>query len=233
MHRLDDVVIFTRIVEHRSISRAAQLLHMSPSAVSRRLSRLEEDLKIRLFNRSTHHLSLTEGGNIFYDHCIKGLLEIERGVSSAEAAVEKISGTLRVHASQGVGESLVAPAIIEFVKQYNDTSVELEINEAPVNLLERKFDVSIRGKNFTDEGLDGVSSLSCVELLKAPYAICASPDYLARGRPLRHPSDLKMHNCLIHTAQLMPNEWWFTEGKKKLQGQGARQFHHEQRERDL
>jgi len=65
MRKLDDVVIFMRIVEQKSISGAAHLLHLSPSAVSRRLTRLEGDLKLHLFNRSTHHLSLTEGGTVF------------------------------------------------------------------------------------------------------------------------------------------------------------------------
>lgn len=215
MRRLDDLIIFTRIVEEKSITAAAKALHLSPSAVSRRLSRLEKDLRFPLFNRSTHHVSLTAGGNVFYEHCVKGLAEIKKGIAFAEDSIHEIGGALKVHASLGVGQAVVAPAIIEFMKVHPDVSVELEITDESVNVLERKLDVSIRGKNFTGEGLDNVASLSCVELLKAPYAICAAPSYLANSAPLRKPSDLASHNCLIHTTQLMPDEWLFLEGGRE------------------
>lgn len=215
MRKLDDLVIFTRIVEEKSITAAAKALHLSPSSVSRRLSHLETELRFPLFNRSTHHVSLTAGGTVFYEHCIKGLAEIKRGISLAEESNQGIGGSLKVHASLGVGQSIVASAIVEFIKVHPDISVELEISDEAVNLLERKLDVSIRGKNFTGEGLENVASLSCVELLKAPYVICAAPSYLANSMPLRKPSDLGSHNCIIHTTQVMPDEWLFIEGRRE------------------
>ena len=211
MPKLDDLLIFARIVEEKSITAAAKVLHLSPSSVSRRLSRLEKNLRFPLFNRSTHYVSLTSGGSIFYEHCVKALDEIKNGIAAAEESNQGAGGALRVHASLGVGQSVVAPAIIEFMKMHPDISVHLEITDESVNLLQRKLDVSIRGKAFTGEGLENVASLSCVELLKAPYAICAAPAYLANSPLLRKPSDLASHNCLIHTTQVMPDEWLFRD----------------------
>lgn len=216
MQRLDDIIFFTRIVEENSMTAAAKALHLSPSVVSRRLSRLEKDLGLSLFNRSTHHVSLTTGGRVFYEHCVKGLAEIKRGIASAEDTNQAITGQLRVHATLGVGQSVVAPAIVEFMKGHPGISVELEISDEAVNILKQKFDVSIRGKNFSGEGLENVASLSSVDLLKAPYVICAAPIYLTKSKPLQKPADLAVHNCLIHTTQVMPDEWLFRERGKEI-----------------
>jgi DNA-binding transcriptional LysR family regulator len=211
VRNLDDLFVFAQVVEKKSITAAAKALRMSPSAVSRRLARLEEGLKVRLINRSTHHMSLTEGGRVFYRHCVRGLAEFERGISSTEGLNDELTGLLRIHASLGVGQCIVAPAIVDFAKAYPDIRIELEVSDAPVNLLEQNLDVSIRGKAFTDEGLNNIISVQSVELFSAPYVICCAPSYLAGSPPLRVPRDLPAHNCLIHTAQIMADEWWFVE----------------------
>src|SRR4051812_6613781 len=95
--RLDDIFVFIRIVDEKSITGAARALHMTPSAVSRRLARLESELQFRLIHRSTHHLSLTEADRIFYEHCLKGIGEIDLGKNIAEDAASGLSGALRVH----------------------------------------------------------------------------------------------------------------------------------------
>lgn len=219
---LDDMVVFAEVVEQNSITAAAKALRMSPSAVSRRLARLEEDLGIRLINRSTHHMSLTEGGSILYRHCSRGLSEFEKGISSAEELNRDASGLLRIHAALGVGQCIVVPTILEFAKAYPSIRIELEVSEGPVNLLEEDLDVSIGGKAFADEGMGDLVSVSSVELFSAPYMICASEEYLKGGPPLKAPEDLANHNCLLHTAQLMAGEWWFTEdaGDKKVKVSG-------------
>ena len=203
-------MIFAQVVEKRSITAAAKALGLSPSAVSRRLARLEDNLHVRLINRSTHHMSLTEGGRIFYHHCARGLAEFERGLSFAEDLNEDVSGLLRVHATLGVGQCIVTPAIIDFAKAYPAIRIELDISDRAVNLLEQNLDVSIRGKAFTDEGLSQVVSVGSVQLFSAPYVICGAPEYFAHSPSLDKPADLVAHNCLIHTTQIMASEWWFS-----------------------
>jgi DNA-binding transcriptional LysR family regulator len=216
VRNLDDLVVFAQVVERRSITAAAKALRMSPSAVSRRLARLEESLHLRLINRSTHHMSLTEGGRVFYRHCARGLAEFDLGMSVAEDLNEETSGLLRIHASLGVGQCIVAPAIIDFAKAYPNIRIELNVSDTRVNLLEQNLDVSIRGKAFTDEGLSNVVSIDSVQLFSAPYVICAAPEYLAANQPLDKPSDLVAHNCLIHTTQITADEWWFTEDDRDV-----------------
>lgn len=216
LRHLDDLFVFAQVVEKSNITAAAKALRMSPSAVSRRLTRLEESLQLRLINRSTHHMSLTEGGRIFYRHCVRGLAEFERGTSFAEGLNEEVSGLLRVHAALGVGQCIVAPAIIDFAKTYPNIRIELEVSDAAVNLLEQNLDVSIRGKAFTDEGLGQLVSIGFVQLFNAPYVICGTRAYLEQAPPLDKPADLTSHNCLIHTAQIMANELLFTERGKDI-----------------
>jgi DNA-binding transcriptional LysR family regulator len=217
MENLNDVLVFVRVVEKGSFSTAAKELGLSAAAVSRHINQLELSLGVQLLKRSTRHLTVTDAGADFYKRCRDLVQGLEQARNAAMAFSTELKGLLRVHATLGVGQRLVAPAVNEFLQEYRDLSVELTIGTEPVNLLERGLDVVIRSAYLTD------SSLSCRELGGVLYSICASRAYLEKHGTPRMPQDLAQFNCIIHTGQPAPNEWLFTtaEGRETVVVSGS------------
>jgi DNA-binding transcriptional LysR family regulator len=206
MENLSDIVVFVRVVEQQSFTAAARDLNLSPTAVSRHISHLEEALGIQLIKRSTRRLVLTDVALDFYEQCARILRELEKARSMASAHNAEIKGRLRVHATLGLGQRLVAPAVREFLSHYPELNIDLTIGPHAVNVIEEGFDVVIRSAQIND------SSLALRELSPVRYAVCATPGFLARfGKPAE-PRDLKNYNCLIHAGQTRANEWRFEEG---------------------
>lgn len=208
MDNLSDIVVFVRVVEKQSFTAAARDLNLSPSAVSRHISHLEEGLGIQLIKRSTRRLVLTDIAVDFYEQCARIMRDLEKARSMASAHNVEIKGTLRVHATLGLGQRLVAPAVREFLSHYPDLNIDLTIGPHAVNVIEEGFDVVIRSAQIND------SSLALRELSPVRYSICATPGFLAKFGPPAEPRDLKNFNCLIHAGQTRANEWRFEEGNE-------------------
>lgn len=206
MDNLGNIAVFVRVVEKQSFTAAARDLKMSPSAASRHISHLEETLGIQLIKRSTRRLVLTDVGADFYEQCARILRDLERARGMASAHNAEIKGTLRVHATLGLGQRLVAPAVREFLSHYPELNIDLTIGPHAVNVIEDGFDVVIRSAQIND------ASLAQRELSPVRYAICATPGFLAKAGVPTSPRDLKGFNCLIHTGQTRPNEWRFDDG---------------------
>ena len=209
MENLEDIVVFARVVEKGSFTAAGKELRKSTSAVSKHVSRLEDSLSLKLLHRSTHHLVLTESGAIFYEHCTRIIAELEQARADAAGLSGEVKGLLRVHSSPGVGQSLVAPAIADFVETYETASVELTISEITANVMRRGVDIMVCSRYF---GQDSTfhSSLIGRDLGPTPYVVCAAPAYFARAGIPASPRELQSHNCLMHiTQKRKPNEWQF------------------------
>ncbi|MBZ7926346.1 LysR family transcriptional regulator [Ensifer adhaerens] len=204
---LNDIVVFARVVQHGSFTTAAKLFGKSPSYMSKHVTQLENALKLTLLNRSTHNVFLTDAGSVFFDHCVRILSEIEAAKADASGLGSELIGTLRVHSTPGVGQALVAPAIIDFNALYPTVKVELTVSASSVNLMERGVDVVIGSRDFDDDD-SFHTGLFERKLGPAPYVICAAPSYLEKHpRPVK-PDDLRHHNCLIHTTQKPnPRHW--------------------------
>ena len=200
---LSDIVVFVRVVEKQSFTAAARDLNLSPSAVSRRITHLEEDLGVQLIKRSTRRLVLTEIAIEFYEQCARILHDLDQARGIASAQNLEVKGVLRVHATLGLGERLIAPAVREFLTLHPDLQVDLTIGPHAVNVLEERYDLVIRSAQVSD------SSLAVRELGPIRYTLCATPAFLAEHGTPADPQDLKNFNCLIHTGQTRPNEWRF------------------------
>jgi DNA-binding transcriptional LysR family regulator len=213
MENLADLVVFTRVVETRSFTAAGKALHMSTSAVSKHVARLESELSLKLLQRSTHHLMTTESGAVFYAHCVKILSALETARADAAGMTGEVKGLLRVHSTSGVGLNLVAPATIDFAQAYESVTVDLAIGELPIDLTNRRLDVIIASRHFGQDDPKVYDTMASRNLGPMPYVVCASPGYLARhGRP-ESPYDLASHSCLIHVTQKRnPDEWFFASG---------------------
>ncbi|MFQ5773456.1 MAG: LysR family transcriptional regulator [Kiloniellaceae bacterium] len=204
MDRLSAMAVFARVVEAESFSAAARELGLSKSAVSKQVSRLEDRMSVRLLNRTTRRLSLTEAGAAFYQACRRVVAEAE----AAELAVTHLAaaprGRLKINAPMSFGVRHVGPALPEFMARYPEVAVDMVLNDRVVDLVEEGFDVGIRIVRLRD------SSLIARRLAPNRRVLCAAPAYLAaRGAPLSI-EELSEHECLLYSYQVPDDSWRFT-----------------------
>jgi len=196
--------LFVRAVQDGSFSAAARSLDLSPSAVSKQIGRLEDHLGVRLLNRTTRRLSLTEEGRAFYERCARIVAEIEEAEEWALARRGTARGKLRVASTVAFAKHQLMPLLPEFMNRYPEVDVALEVTDRPVDLVEEGVDVAIR---FTEQLSD--PSLVARRLAVNRRLICAAPAYLeAHGVP-HTPQDLARHNCLTLYTISSFNDWTF------------------------
>jgi DNA-binding transcriptional LysR family regulator len=203
MEHLTGMAVFAKVAETKSFSAAAERLGLSKSAVSKHITRLERALKARLLNRTTRRLSLTEVGATFYEHCARMLAEAE----AAELAVSRLyaapRGVVRITSPAAFGNVQVAPAIPDLIARYPELTVQVVMNDRPVDLVEEGYDVAIR---VTDQPPPGVVAR---KLMTVRWIVCAAPAYLREHGTPRAPQDLKEHNCLFYSFLESSIEWRF------------------------
>lgn len=203
MDRAQEMAIFSKVVEEESFSGAARVMRLTPSAVSKQISRLEDRLGVRLLNRTTRRLSSTEEGAAFYQRCVRILTDIEE----AELAVSRLHaaprGTLRVNCGVAFGRHQISPLIPEFLERYPELSIEITQTDALVDLVDEGADVAIRFGYLRD------SSMVARQLAVSRRAICASPAYLEKHGTPETPTELPDHNCVTFSTLAHLNEWTF------------------------
>lgn len=204
---LAEMSIFSRVVASGSLSAAARELNLSPAIISRRLAALEARLGVRLINRTTRSLHLTEEGATYYDTCVRLLSEIEEADSAVSAGRAEPQGALRIALPASFGHLHVAPLIPEFARRYPKVQLALSLSDRNVNLVEEGFDLAVRIADLAD------SSLAARRLAPNRRVICASPDYLRRHGTPRTPEDLVRHNCLTTTDYSMTWEFRGPDGQ--------------------
>ena len=202
MDRMTSMATFVKVVESGGFSAAARALGISPSMVTTHVRALEERLAVRLLNRSTRKVSLTEAGHAYYARCLQILTDVEEAERIAEALQSTPRGTLRLNTSVAIPPFL-APVIAEFVSLYPGVSVNLAMTDRMIDLVEEGFDLAVRNMSVPDSSLIA----RCVATYR--LVVCGSPGYLAaRGSP-REPADLVHHNCLIYSHSAWGSEWRF------------------------
>jgi DNA-binding transcriptional LysR family regulator len=187
---LQEITVFARIVGTGSLSAAARDLGMSPAVVSRRLAALEARLGVRLLNRTTRSLHLTDEGAAYYETCNRVLADIEEADAAVTAGRAEPRGVLRVALPASFGHQHVAPLVPKFAARYPDVQLALSLSDRTVNLIEEGFDLAVRIADLAD------SSLAARKLAPNRRVVCASRAYLARYGEPRTPEDLLKHNCL-------------------------------------
>jgi DNA-binding transcriptional LysR family regulator len=187
---LQEITVFAKIVGTGSLSAAARDLGMSPAVVSRRLAGLEARLGVRLVNRTTRSLHLTDEGAAYFETCTRVLAEIEEADAAVSAGRAEPRGTLRVALPASFGNQYVAPLVPRFAERYPDVLLSLSLSDRTVNVVEEGFDLAIRIADLAD------SSLAARKLAPNRRVVCASPEYLRRHGAPRTPEDLAQHNCL-------------------------------------
>lgn len=203
MADLNAFAVFVAVAEAGGFTAAARELRVSKSAVSKSVSELERRLGVRLLNRTTRRLSLTEAGRRFLDGCRLALAAAEAAERDAGALAATPRGLLRVNAPVTFGLRHLSALVPEFMARYPDIAVEIDLIDRRVDLVEEGYDVAVRIGALVD------STLVARRLADNRYAVCAAPSYLAaQGRPLR-PEDLAAHDCLIYSYQSSGRIWRF------------------------
>jgi DNA-binding transcriptional LysR family regulator len=201
MDRLTSMEVFVRVVDCESFAGAAAAMKLSRGMVSKHVLALEERLGVRLLNRTTRTLSLTEAGAGFYERCrqiVQDAAEADRAASSLQSEPR---GDLRVNAPMTFGTMHLAPAIPDFLARFPDVSVDLVLNDRIVDLIDEGFDVAIRIARMPD------SSLIARKLAPCCVVLCAAPSYLEQYGTPQSPADLGNHHCLIYSLAQSPREW--------------------------
>ena len=191
MDALSDLAFFSLVVKHGNLSATARELGLTPPAISTRLAKLEQRLGVRLLNRTTRRVSVTQEGELYLAEgarILADLQALERSVSSARAQPQ---GLLRLNATFGFGRAHIVPAVSDFCRQFPDVEVQMRLTDRPLNLIEEGFDVAVRFGDLPDARLTARRIASNRRLL------CASPRYLEiHGEP-RAPGDLQRHRCIV------------------------------------
>lgn len=191
MFDLNDIVVFARVVEAGSFTAAARVLAMPKTTVSRRIAALEREVGVRLLQRTTRSLNMTDAGRLYYEQSSQALRTIEEAnLRLAETRAEP-SGTIRISAPVGFSGHFLIGAVIDFLAMYPKTKVELRLTDDRLNLVEDGIDLAFRTGSLQD------STLIARKLGSTHRLLCASPDYLARHGVPEEPADLARHQCVV------------------------------------
>jgi DNA-binding transcriptional LysR family regulator len=206
MDRLTSLTAFVRVADSGGFSAAGRKLDMSTTMVSNHVQALEERLGVRLLNRTTRKVSLTEVGRAYYDRCTQILADIEQADDIAGALQSTPRGTLRIHTNTHIVQFL-SPVVAEFLGSYPDVKVDLAIGERNVDMIDENYDVAVRMIPPPD------SSLIVRSLATWRHVLCCSHDYQERhGRPAAL-SELAERNCIRHASYPFGDEWRFVDRK--------------------
>lgn len=202
---LTSIAMFVRIAETRSFSAAAHQLGISAPAVSKGLARLEQRLGVRLLNRTTRKVSLTDDGQAFLDRCRQILADAQDAEDLLTRRRVALSGRLRVQMPVGFGRVVVLPSLPRFLEAHPELAIDVELSDRIVDLAEEGIDVALRIGDIPD------SRLIARKIYAIRFVTCAAPAYLARHGTPSTPEDLHDHACLPYwlpaTGRYRP--WWF------------------------
>lgn len=194
MGQLEDMALFTRIVDTGSLTETADQMGIAKSAVSKRLNQLESKLGVQLLNRTTRTNSLTESGRQYYARAQSILSDVNDLTNSLQQERVELSGVLKLAVPLSFGLMHLAPAVNQFAKEHPDLRIDLNFADRQVDLVEEGFDLAIRIADLTD------STLVARRFTTIRHCLCASPAYLDKYGTLTHPEELRDHRILKYVS---------------------------------
>ncbi|WP_257255146.1 MULTISPECIES: LysR family transcriptional regulator [unclassified Endozoicomonas] len=199
MTDLNDLMVFATVVERGSFTQAAEVMNTPKSNISRKITRLESQLGVRLLERSTRTLHLTEIGQRYYTYCKRIKEEYEAAGSAVESMLEKPQGRLRVCTSLGVGQALLGDHLAHYCQCYPEVELDLSLTNRRVDLIEEGYDLAFRIGDLPDSGL--VARKLCSIRLR----LYAAPGFAKQN--IKTPSDLLEHPLMLMSAKERSPDW--------------------------
>ncbi|MDH5206178.1 MAG: LysR family transcriptional regulator [Hylemonella sp.] len=204
MDRLQAMYVFVRVVETGSFSKAAREFAITQPTVTKMVAAVEERLKVRLLNRNTRGVSLTESGALYYEKCKIIVRESDEAESIARQTQTQAQGLLRIGTSVAFGRRVVTPLALAFMEQHPQVQIDLSFEDRYTDLVANGIDVAIRMGKLAD------SSLGARFLGINPWLMVAAPDYLKRHGVPREAMELSAHTALIYSSVLGDDVWRLT-----------------------
>jgi DNA-binding transcriptional LysR family regulator len=201
--------MFVEVMRQGSFAAVARDRNLDPSSVSRAIAGLEEELGVRLFQRTTRQLSPTEAGMSYFGRIEPLVEEMQQAIDATVDLSGQLKGTLRVTASVSFGLKCLVPLLPEFGKMYPDLTVDLLLSDAVVDIFAERIDLAVR------LGLLADSSLIAQQLMQTHYYVCASLQYLKQYGYPKKPNDIEQHNCLLFPLSGFRSRWIFRDKKGK------------------
>jgi DNA-binding transcriptional LysR family regulator len=207
---LQDMAFFVEVARVLSFTRASNASGIPIATLSRRIASMEKRVGVRLLQRTTRRLTLTDPGRRYFERCERIVQEASAAQEVLKEAAEKLTGHLRVSMPVEFGLTLIAPIIDEFARHYPDVTIDADLTPRPTNFIDENVDVGIRLGEIRD------TSLIVRHLGNAARLLYASPVYLARYGVPEHPKDLGAHECILQSYMAQPGNWRLISGRKSV-----------------
>src|SRR5882757_1185855 len=205
MDRFASLTAFVQVIESGGFSAAGRHLNLSKATISDQIQALENTLGVRLLNRTTRRISLTEAGRGYYQRCVQILQDLNEADEAAGAQQGTPRGQLRIYCHENIAR-LVAPVVIDFVTRHPEAAVDLVTGFTMIDLVQEGFDLAVSPHPASDATLVRRRLGPCSRM------VYASPLYLEKHPAPQHPADLAGHNCLRHSSNIpAPDEWPFED----------------------
>jgi DNA-binding transcriptional LysR family regulator len=211
MDRIQSLRLFVRLVDLGSFSKAAADLGVGQPTATKLLAQLEQRLGVRLLHRTTHGVTATEIGQLFYEKCRLILHHVEEADTVAALLQSQVQGAIKISTSVAFGRRVLAPMIIRFMRLNPQLQIDLSFDDRYVDLVEQGVDVAIRMGRLAD------STLGARYLAVNPWVLVAAPEYLEKHGEPKEPQDLKQHQALIYSTVQSDARWHFAGGQGQSQ----------------
>ncbi len=218
--KVSDLTLFVRTADSGGITAAAEQLGMTPAAASAALKRLEKQLEVQLFIRSTRQLRITSEGERFLLYCRQSLDALDEGKASLNAMRGKVAGEMRLSVSSDLGRNIVLPWLDEAMEQHPSLSLHLSVGDSLSDFYHDRVDVALRYGEPED------SSMVAFQIATVERVLFASPSYIEQFGEPKHPDDLRQHNCLLYRLENRTfNTWEFSKNgvRSQVQVRGDRE----------
>lgn len=208
---IENLRLFVEVARRGNFAAVARDRDIDPSSVSRAIALLEDELGVRLLQRSTRRVTLTEAGELFFSHIVSLLDGFDHARDAARGVSVGPSGTLRLTASVAFGNRCLIPLLPEFRERYPEMKLELLFTDTVLDLVTERIDLAVRLVRHID------ADFIAVKLFDTQYRVCASPAYLSTKKVPQVPTDLQHHKCLLFALPEFRSHWLFRDARGVVQ----------------
>jgi DNA-binding transcriptional LysR family regulator len=210
MPHLDNILVFVKVAEFESISKAARALDMPISTVSRKLSVLESELGVSLVRRTTRRVSLTSQGRDYFNQCVEPVAKLQEAERIVTQTQRKPEGDLNISVPLMLSQGPFMDFMSRFAKQHSGISIDLYITNAYLNLVAENIDVAVRFGHLED------SNVVAAKIGRSVRHVVAAPDYLKGRKAPSEPEELKAYDCVLFNGRNNKVDWELVSGRKKV-----------------